>query len=117
MSAKTNEEAREILARFSRDVARHYGAALTGVYLFGSRARGDFQLESDADVAVVLRGDGLDFWREQRAITDIAYDYLLDTGLFIQPMPFSDSDWAQPPDGDDLVRAAKRDGIPLLAAA
>ena len=55
MSAKTAAEADEILARFSRDVARHYGAALAGVYLFGNRARGDFEPGSDADVAVVIR--------------------------------------------------------------
>ena len=117
MSAKTAAEVDEILSRFSRDVAKHYGASLAGVYLFGSRARGDFEPESDADVAVVLRGDHRDFWREQRVVSDIAYDYLLDTGLFIQPIPFGDADWSRPPEDNDLVRAAKRDAKALPGAA
>lgn len=113
MSAKTAAEADEILSRFSRDVARHYGAALAGVYLFGSRARGDFEPDSDADVAVVIRQLPAECRRERRSLNDLAYDYLLDTGLFIQALPFDAAEWAAPGEDFDLIEAAKRDARAL----
>ena len=42
------------LRDFALEVRRAYGDRLKGLYLFGSRARGDHTAESDADVAVVL---------------------------------------------------------------
>ena len=113
MSPKTAAEADEILARFSRDVAERYGAALAGVYLFGSRARGDFRPESDADVAVVLKALVAECRRERRSLNDLAYDYLLETGLFIQVLPFDAAEWTAPREDIDLIEAAKRDARAL----
>ena len=117
MSAKTNAEAFAILANFSRDVARLYGAELKGVFLFGSRARGDQTPDSDADVAIILAGEAVDFWREKTKIGDIAYEYLLETGLYIQDFPFAEGEWTNPPKDRDLILAAKEDAVDLLVQA
>ena len=42
------------LRDFKDRLARRYGNRLKGVYLFGSRARGNYRPGSDADVAVFL---------------------------------------------------------------
>ena len=114
MSARTNAEAFAILANFSRDVAQLYGAELKGVFLFGSRARGDQTLDSDADVAIILAGKDMDFWREKSRIGGIAYEYLLETGLYIQDFPIAESEWINPPEDRDLILAAKQDAVDLL---
>jgi len=43
----------QAVVRFGRQVAKHY--EVTQLILFGSRARGDYHAESDADVAVILK--------------------------------------------------------------
>lgn len=64
--------------------------------LFGSRARGTAHAESDADVAVILKGPPGYFIKTKMALNDIAYDILLDTGIRIQPLPVWESEWAHP---------------------
>lgn len=64
--------------------------------LFGSRARGTEHEESDADVAVILKGKQVHFIKTKMAMNDIAYDILLDTGIGIQPRPVWEGEWAHP---------------------
>lgn len=65
-------------------------AALPGrvakVVLFGSRARGDAHDDSDWDLAVFLEG-GADS-RDLCRLADAAYDLIVETGAFIQPIAF-----------------------------
>lgn len=50
-----------------------YGSRLHRILLYGSRARGDAEPDSDIDVLVVLNACP-DFWVEQRRLGDIAYE-------------------------------------------
>jgi len=98
-----------VLGRFRTMVAELYGDRLDRVVLFGSRARGDFRLESDYDVAVFLREiDG--FWDEVRRLADMTTDILIDTGAVISAKPFrSDAYTAALPLMDEI----RRDGRDL----
>ena len=64
--------------------------------LFGSRARGTAHDESDADVAIILKGMPGHFIKTKMAMNDIAYDILLDTGIRIQPLPVWEDECAHP---------------------
>ena len=79
---------------FAAQVARAYPTQQA--ILFGSRARGTAHNESDADVAVILKGQPGHFIKTKMALNDIAYDILLDTGIRIQPLPVWESEWAHP---------------------
>jgi antitoxin ChpS len=83
---------------------------LKGIFLFGSRARGDFAPYSDVDVAVVL-DDGVKRVSELTALSRIAYDVFLETGAEIQPWVFAEGEWDRPCKSSsyELVLAAKRD--------
>jgi predicted nucleotidyltransferase len=110
----TKEEAASALGRFVAEVRSHYGSRLKGIFLFGSRARADHAPESDADVAVILEGTDWVEWIERHALVRLAYVPSLETGLAIQPWPFSEQQWNEP-DGKStrLVASARRDAIPL----
>ena len=84
------------LQDFAAAVRRHYGDRLRGLYLFGSRARGDHTPESDADVAVVLADGGWRFWDEKKTLIHLSYDLMVDTGADIQAWPMRESEWLQP---------------------
>jgi len=109
MSAAPPWEA--VVASYVAEVRRHYGGRFDGAYLFGSRARGDFAEDSDADLAIVLGDSAFDFWAEKDWLTDLAYDILLSTRLYIQAWPFTAGEWAT--SSSDLVASARRDARPV----
>ena len=61
-----------ILGELQEALRSHYGERLVELVLFGSRARGEAQEQSDYDVLVVLEGD-VSSSRERQAVGDIVY--------------------------------------------
>jgi len=84
----------QAVIQFGRRLAKHY--AVKQLILFGSRARGDYHKESDADVAVILKGPAGDFLETKLAMAGIAFDNLVDTGVLIQALPIWESQWTDP---------------------
>jgi uncharacterized protein len=78
----TARAARVYLAR----IAELYD--LAGALLFGSRARHSHRADSDADLAILLRGLRGDFLDTKLDLADIAFDVLLETGVLIYPCRF-----------------------------
>ena len=81
--------------------------------LFGSRARGVYQPESDADVAVVLAGAHGAFMTTKLALADIAFDVMLETGIRIEALPLWEDEWAHPETYRNpyLLQNIVRDGV------
>ena len=100
---------------YARAVRKSLGPRVKGVYLFGSRARGDHTLQSDADVAVVLADGDWRNWPETKRLIEIAYDIIVATGADIQPWVVRESEWMDPGDQADaaLFAAMRRDGRPI----
>ena len=108
----TEAEVERALVDFAEAVKRHYGSRLVGLYLFGSRARGDYEPDSDADVAVVLGDDGWRYWDEKMQLSDLTYRPIIDWGVYVQAWPVPLSAWNDPEHyrNPSLVRAMRRDG-------
>ena len=89
--------------------------AVDEVRLYGSRARGDFQPGSDVDLAIVLRGPRGDIWDTAWTMSDIAFDVLLETGVFVSPLPLWDGDLDHPERAKNpaLMRNIQREGLRL----
>jgi predicted nucleotidyltransferase len=83
--------------------------------LFGSRARKTYRPDSDADVAVILRGDPQRFLPTKLALADIAFDVLLETGIRIQPFPVWEEEWQHPGayPNPQLLANIDREGVRL----
>jgi antitoxin ChpS len=98
---------------FARRLSDRY--PVQQIILFGSRARGDHRADSDADVAVVLRGNRGDFLDTKLEMVGIAYDVLLDTEIYIQPYPIWESEWNDPQTHSNprLLHNIQREGIPV----
>jgi predicted nucleotidyltransferase len=114
-AAISDATARIALEKLKRRLRRRFGDRLQRLVLFGSRARGDHRPESDADVAVVLRGRLADPWATKAAVIEDTYDILLETGLYVQPWPISASALQRPHSAANphLARAIARDGKTL----
>ena len=88
---------------------------VAGAYLFGSRARQTHRPDSDADLAVLLRGEHQRFLTTKLALADIAFDVLLETGVDISPLPVWLDEWEHPETWSNprLLENIAREGIRL----
>jgi len=98
-----------VLARFRAAVAELYGDRVERVVLFGSRARGDAQPDSDYDVAMFLRGMG-DRFAEMDRLADLSTVILDETGEFIHAMPYRAGSYDE---RMPLMHEVRADGIDL----
>jgi len=98
-----------ILAEFRTALDAMYGEQIERVVLYGSRARGDAQPDSDYDVAVFLK-DYADRWAEADKIADLALRVLTETGAFIHAMPYRT---AQYNERSLLMHEIRREGLDL----
>ncbi|MGO9006192.1 MAG: nucleotidyltransferase domain-containing protein [Beijerinckiaceae bacterium] len=99
-----------ILKRFRSAVTEIYGDRLERVVLFGSRARGDAQPDSDYDVAVFLR-DMPDRFEEMNRLADISTAILYDTGEVLNAMPYRAETYNDP--RMPLMHEIRREGVDL----
>jgi len=88
---------------------------MAGAILFGSRARGAHQPDSDADVAVLLRGEHRRFLATKLAMADVAFDVLLETGINISPLSVWLDEWEHPETYSNpaLLQNIAREGVRL----
>jgi predicted nucleotidyltransferase len=93
MTAATLDD--PILERFRAAVTEIYGDRLERVVLFGSRARGDAEPDSDYDVAVFLR-DMPDRFAEMNRLAEVVTDILYSDGRFIHAMPWAAETYNDP---------------------
>src|SRR5271169_5274797 len=107
MATKTPDD--PILKRFRAAVNEIYGERVARVVLFGSRARGDAQPDSDYDVAVFLR-DMPDRFAEMNRLADVATDILYTEGRFVHAMPYLAGSYK---DRTPLMHEIRAEGIDL----
>lgn len=109
------DEFSRALANFSAAVALQQGQRFRRAILFGSHARGTAQADSDVDIAIIVTDmpDGL--IDTTLAMTDLAFDVLLETGIDIQPVPVTQDHWDHPERHSNpwLVEAIRREGVAL----
>jgi uncharacterized protein len=97
MQAAIDPKTLSAVQQFAQRIRRDF--PVKQILLFGSRARGDHQADSDVDVAVVL--------------SDPAWDVMLDSGLFISPYPLWQDEWDNPAlvSNPWFIRNIKAEGI------
>lgn len=107
--------------RVTSDAVKRFLGLITPVYpnsgaiVFGSRARGTHRHDSDADVAILLTGEHQRFLTTKLAMSDVAYDVLLETGVNISPLPIWPDEWDHPESysNPSLLKNIANEGIRL----
>ncbi len=109
LDADTERAARLFMGR----IADRY--AVDRAILFGSRARRSHNASSDADIAVVLKGE-----QGKRAATaidmaGIAFDVMLETGVLVEALPLWGGEMEHPDrfSNPALIRTIQREGVAL----
>jgi uncharacterized protein len=104
-------ETRRSVEMFLARIADDYPVA--EAWLYGSRARGDASADSDADVAVILRGPKGRTTTVSPQMAGCAFDILLETGVLVSPLAIWMQDWCNPEGHSNpyLIANIKRDGV------
>jgi uncharacterized protein len=106
---------RPAIRQFLEKISRSFD--VTGAVLYGSQARGDPHAESDVDLAVLLAGErgNQRFLPIARAMDAAAIDVLLETEIYISPLPIWEDEWKHPEtySNPTLLRNIAAEGIRL----
>jgi predicted nucleotidyltransferase len=83
--------------------------------VFGSRARGTHRADSDADLAVILKGERGNRYKAAGEMAGIAFDIMLETGILIDPLPLWEDELKRPETFSNpaLIESIKREGLRL----
>jgi len=83
--------------------------------LFGSRARHTHSADSDADIAVVLKGQHGSRTAAALDMAGIAFDVLLETGILVEALPLWEDELKHPErfSNPALIQSIRREGIHL----
>ena len=105
----TEHAVRHFLDRIAHDYD------MAGAIVYSSRARGDHQPDSDADVAVLLREKPQRLLPTKLDMADVAFDVLLETGILVSPLPVWLEEWEHPEGYSNpaLLRTIDQEGVRL----
>lgn len=110
---RIDHDTEEAVRRFLSLIASRYD--MVGAIVYGSRARGTHRPDSDADVAVLLKGVHQRVLTTTLAMADVAFDVLLETGINISPLPVWIDEWEHPENYSNpaLLQNIAREGVRL----
>lgn len=108
-----NSETERTARRFLERVRERYD--VTSAVLYGSRAREDWGQDSDADLAVLLKGPPGDRADAAVVMAGLAFEVMLETGVLVDPLPLWDEEWDHPErfGNPALIANIRRDGVRL----
>ena len=112
------EEGKKAMVAKDMETANKFKSLLQGkvklhqIILFGSRARGDADPDSDMDVLVVL--DEPRTPERRNIVSDCAWEAGFDVGVVVASVIFTREEWENGPEYySPLAEAVRSEGIPL----
>lgn len=101
----------DTIRRFLSDIETRYD--IEEAWLFGSRARGTHKPDSDADLAVILRGERQNVLGVKLDMADAAFDVMLQTDIRVSAWPIWRDEWdnVESYSNPALLRNIKKDGV------
>lgn len=100
----------EAIKELKRRLKETYGEKLKEIRLFGSKARGDFDPESDIDIFLLFNSD-ID-WKFENEVWDLAYEIDLQFGVLFNVIIFSTKQLKDPKMRIlPFFRSVKKEGV------
>ena len=112
---RITEKEQQAAKDFLEKVRQRFDGQLLSAVLFGSRARGEAEPDSDMDILVVMASDDL---KTREEIRYLAVEVLLDHDIYLSTRVWSEAHWHELARlQTELYRNICRDGIDILELA
>jgi uncharacterized protein len=111
--ADLDEPTRQAAEQFAAAVRASGQFDVAGIAVYGSRARGDHERHSDADIAVIVRAPVKPRYLLSYDLIDHAVRVMLNTGIDVSPFAIEAQHWDNPSSFSNpvLLRHIRRDGV------
>lgn len=101
----------KVIRLFTSQVKKSVGKDLKTIALFGSKARGDYNKESDIDIYVVVKKNKM---KNIDKVSEITADILSDYDILLSPVVYSEFEEQKNLEMHSFFfEAVKNEGIPL----
>lgn len=106
-----------LIDQYISEIKKIYGSHLRKVILYGSYARGDFRMDSDVDIMILLDMSDLDLKVYSQKLSYMTYDFNLDNGLDIKPIAKSEAHFKKWITNYPFYASIHEEGVILYGAA
>lgn len=106
-----------LLEQYVAEIKKIYGSHVREIILYGSYARGDFKLDSDVDIMILLDMSDLELKSYSRALSYMTYDFNMDNELDIKPIAKSQAHFEKWVDNYPFYANIQKEGVVLYGAA
>lgn len=106
-----------LLEQYVSEVKKIYGSHLQKIILYGSYARGDFGLDSDVDIMILLDMSDLDLKAYSRQLSYMTYDFNMDNDLDIKPIAKNLAHFEKWVENYPFYANVQKEGVVLYGAA
>jgi uncharacterized protein len=107
--ATLSQSEQQALQAFISRLRQNYPHQIRKVALFGSKARGDSDADSDVDILIIVNKDDRYL---RRGIIDMASDFSLEYDILLSPRVIGEQRWKTRQDFG-LYRNIARDALPI----
>lgn len=111
-----SQNLQDLLKKYVEDVHRIYGDRLRTVILYGSYARGDFNVASDIDIMILVDLSDEEIKTKGRSLSYVTFDYNFDNDLEIMPIVKNQEHFNKWLRAYPFYNNIKKEGIELYAA-
>ena len=105
-----------LLQQYVSYVKNIYGSHLRKVILYGSYARGDYNVDSDVDILILLDLSDMDIKKYRHQLSNMTFDFNMDHDMDIKPIVKSESHYEKWVGNYPFYTNIYRDGVTLYTS-
>ena len=111
----SKQELESILRKVAAAYRLIYGDDLVKILMYGSYARGDFDADSDVDIAAIVKGDRQILQNDLKKVWDVSSDLELEYETIVSPTVIPFDEYEKYREDIPYYRNIEKEGLVIVA--